>query len=176
MSPLSFPSAKNLIVGLISNCNKRCNVCTSFMVFDNTFKWTTTCADYKVKGTLSCNRVNVVYLVTCQCCKLQYVGSAVAFKERFCINETDINTGKKRWDPAKHFWECCTSEVKFDRLKIQLIESVNAPDNLLEQNLWQCEKYWHVKLFTLNHGLNFTSDWYCLNRKGYRKWLVSVFP
>ena len=51
LSPSSFPSTKNLIVGLISNCNS--------------------------------NSVNVVYLITRQRCKLQYVGSAITFKERF---------------------------------------------------------------------------------------------
>ena len=34
----SFPSTKNLIVGSISNCNKRCDACTNVMVFDHSFK------------------------------------------------------------------------------------------------------------------------------------------
>ena len=103
------------------------------MVFDTTFKWTVTCKYYKVKETLSCNSANVVYLITCQICKLQYVGSAITFKERF---HSDINTGKKRCGAAKHFPECCTSDGKFDNLKIQLIKSVNVPVILLEQKLW----------------------------------------
>ena len=40
------------------------------------------------------------------------------------------------------FLEYCTSKDKFDNLKIELIEPVNVPDNLLEQNLWQRKKYW----------------------------------
>ena len=32
------------------------------------------------------------------------------------------------------------------------MESVNIPGNLLEQKLWQHEKYWHAELFRLNHG------------------------
>ena len=74
LSPSSFPSTKNLTVGSISNCKKRCDICTNFMVFDNTFKCTATDKYYKVKRTLSCNSVNVVYLIVCQCCKLQYAG------------------------------------------------------------------------------------------------------
>ena len=31
---------KNQIVGSIFNCNKRCDICTNFMVFDKTFKCT----------------------------------------------------------------------------------------------------------------------------------------
>ena len=70
-----------------------------------------------------------------------------------------------RCGTAKHILECCTSEGKFDELRIQLIESVNVPDISLEQELWQREKYWQAELFTLSHGLNYPSDWYCLNRK-----------
>ena len=72
------------------------------MVFSNTFKRTATGKYYKVKGTLSCNSVNVVYLITCQCCKLQYAGSDITFKERFRVNKSDINTGKKRCGAAIH--------------------------------------------------------------------------
>ena len=86
LSPSPFPLTKNLTVGSISNCNKRCDICTNFMAFGTTFKCTATGKYYKVKGTLSSSSVNVVYLITCQCCKLQYVGSAITFKERFCIH------------------------------------------------------------------------------------------
>ena len=115
LSLLSFPSTENLIVGSISNCNKRCDICTNLMVFDTTFQCTAT-GKY--------------------CCKLLYVGSSITFKERFCIHKSDINTGKKRCGAAKHFLECYTSESKIDNLKIQLIESVNVPDILLERKLW----------------------------------------
>ena len=87
------------------------------MVFDNTFKCKATGQYYKVKGTLSCNSVNVVYLITCQCCKLQYVGSVITFKESFHIHKRDINTGKRRWNLAKLFLKYCTSEVKFANLR-----------------------------------------------------------
>ena len=96
LSPSSFPSTENLIFVSISNCNKRCDICTNFMVFDTTFKCTATGKYYNVKITLSCNSVNVVYLITCQCCKLQDVGSAITFKKRFCIHKSDMNTGKKK--------------------------------------------------------------------------------
>ena len=139
------------------------------MVFDNAFKCTATDTYYKVKGTFFCNIANVVYLITCKCCTLQGAGSAITVKERFRIHKSDINAGKKRCGAAKNFLECCTSAGKFDNLKIQLIEFVNVPDNLLEQKLWQREKYWQVQIFILCHELNSPSDWYCLNRKGYRK-------
>ena len=79
-------------------------------------------------------------------------GSAVTFKERLRIHKSEINTGKKRCGAAKYFLECYTSEGRFDNLKNQLIESVNVRDNP-----------------AVSHELNSLSDWYCLNRKGYRK-------
>ena len=91
------------------------------MVFGNTFKCSATGKYYKVKGTLSCNSVNVVYLITCQYCKLQYVGPAITFQDRFRMHKSDINTDKKRCGAAKHFLECCSSEGKFETLKIQLV-------------------------------------------------------
>ena len=111
----------------------------------------------------------MVCLIICQYCHLQSVGLASIFKERICIHKSDINTGKKRCSTAKQFLECCTSEGKFDNLKIQLIESVNVPDILLEQKLWQHQKYWQMQLFALSHEINSPSDWYCLNRNHYRK-------
>ena len=94
-SPSSFPSTENLIVGSVSNCNKRCDICTNFMVFDTGFKYTATGKYYNVKGTLSCNSVNVVYLITCQCCKLQDIGSAITFKKDFAyIKVTKIQVQK----------------------------------------------------------------------------------
>ena len=60
------------------------------MVFDDTFLCTSIGKYYQVKGISSCNRVNMVYLITCQCCKLQYDGLAINIKERFQIDKSDI--------------------------------------------------------------------------------------
>ena len=43
--------------------------------------------------------------------------------------------GERRYCVAKHFLECCTSEGKFDNLKIKLTESVNIIDDLLGKKL-----------------------------------------
>ena len=79
------------------------------MVSDNTFKCTAAGKFYKANETLSCNSTYVVYLIIYQYCKLQYVGSAITFKERFYTRKSDINTGKKRCDAAKNFLECCSN-------------------------------------------------------------------
>ena len=126
LSFFSFPSTKNLIGGSISNSNNRCDICTNFMVFNNSFKCMATRKCYKIKGNLSCNSDNVIYLITCYCCTLRLIGSAITFKERFCIHQSDINPVKKRCGAAKQVSGYCTSADKFDNLKNQLIESVNV--------------------------------------------------
>ena len=90
LSLSSFLSTKNQIAGSVSNCNNRCDICTNFMVFYNVFKCMAIGKYYKVKGTLSCNCVKVVYLIT-----MPYIGSTISFRERFCIHKSDVNTGKK---------------------------------------------------------------------------------
>ena len=45
---------------------------------------------YFIKGDLSCNSKNVIYLITCGKCKDEYIGSAVDFKPRFRVHKSDI--------------------------------------------------------------------------------------
>ena len=71
LSPSLFSATKSQAARLINNINERCNICTKIKAFNNTFKCSATGKYCKVKGTLSCNAVNVVFLITCHCCKLQ---------------------------------------------------------------------------------------------------------
>ena len=48
-----------------------------------------------------------MYLITCFKYLEQYVGSAVRFKNRFCIHKSDMKTKKKRCESARHFNSKC---------------------------------------------------------------------
>ena len=78
----------------MSNCDKRCVICTNCMVFDNTFKCTTTGKYYKVKEALFCNSVDVVCLTTGQCDNFQYTGLATIFKDLAYIKVQKIQVKK----------------------------------------------------------------------------------
>ena len=80
---------------------------------------------YKVKGTLSCGSISLVYLISCQCCKLQYVGSVLTFEERFLIDKSDIGTSKKRCGAAKHFLECSTKScfIYFNESHLKMMKN-----------------------------------------------------
>ena len=106
---------------------------------------------YKVNGNLNCNSQNVIYLTTCKNCSEQFVGSAINFKDRFRVRKSDIKTGKTSCDAAKHFIMTCSTQDKFEDIRIKLIENVHC-DNIskLESMLWQREKDWQTQLIAVS--------------------------
>ena len=67
----------------------------------------------------------LVYLISCPCCKLQYVGSVLTFEERFLIDKSDIGTSKKRCGAAKHFLECSTKScfIYFNESHLKMMKN-----------------------------------------------------
>ena len=53
------PSIKSTIV----SCNKY-DICTNFLITDSKFRCTVTGKTYFIKGNLSCDSFNVIYLIT----------------------------------------------------------------------------------------------------------------
>ena len=108
--------------------------------------------------------------MACKCCGKQYIGSTTDFKERFRIHKSDIITGKIRCEVVSHLLNVCKSATcKTKYLQVQLIAIVFVREGEdADKVLWEREKYWQARLFTLTHGLNM-NDWYALNRQGYRK-------
>ena len=86
-------------------CNKtRCDLCKNFLVNSQTFSSAQTGNTYFVRQTLSCNSANVIYLVHCKKCNLQYVGSTTTeFKVRFRNHKSSMKTNKKTCEVASHF-------------------------------------------------------------------------
>ena len=122
ISPSLFPRVHNQHPSSSEKCQKRCDICTNFLVASTEFTCFATRRKYKVKGILKCTSKNVIYLISCKCCGKQYIGSAIGFKERFRIHNSDINTGKVRCGVANHLLHVCHSEGnKFEYLQIQLM-------------------------------------------------------
>ena len=91
-------------------------------------------------------------------CKDQYVGFA-SKKPRFGVHKVHINTGKDRYDVAKHFLTRCTNVGKLKNIEVHLIEQVEVGKYDVEGKFRWREKYWKAQLFTLLHGMN--SKWDC---------------
>ena len=126
---------------------------------------------YFIKSDLSCNSKNVIYLITCDKCKDEYIGSAEDFKLRFRVHKSDIKTKKERCGTSRHFNEkCLCSTSPFGYVKVQIIEQIYSEDpSNIEEVLWYRERYWQSQLFTVTHGMNSINDLYSKRRKGYRK-------
>ena len=113
---------------VIKNCGK-CDTCKNYLISDNTFFCKVTNKKYYVNNDFDCNCMNVTYLISCTNCNEQYIGSAVAFKKRFRIRKSDINTIKDRRGIARHF----TNKYRDPQnphafLKIQPIEQVSVKE------------------------------------------------
>ena len=108
---------------------------------------------YSIQQQLSCSSQNVIYLVTCAKCNLQYVGStSTEFKVRFRNHKSNMLKNKRTC--AIHY---NNSEHEISQINFIIIEQIRSFENSLhlEQLLLTREAYWTAQLFTLNpHGLN----------------------
>ena len=128
LAPSSYPKSVNWQVNIITPCNS-CDICKHYLVAEKKFTSNVTGKTYFIKGDLSCNSKNVIYLITCDKCKDEYIGSAVDFKPRFRVHKSDIKTKKERCGTSRHFNEkCLCSTSPFGYVKVQIIEQVYSED------------------------------------------------
>ena len=105
----------------ITSC-KKCDICKNYLTTDNKCNCKVTGRLYNVRGNLSCNISNGIYLISCKNCEDQYIGLAIDFKARFRIHKSDIKMKKDRCGTARHFNNKCfdiQNPLRF--LQVQLI-------------------------------------------------------
>ena len=85
-SPSLFPSKAKQIENSITSCSK-CDICKNFLGSNIKFNRKVTDRVYNIRGKVTCNIPNVVYLISYFTCYDQYVGSALDFKRRFRIHK-----------------------------------------------------------------------------------------
>ena len=68
-------------------------------ITDSKFRCRVTDKTYLIKGNLSCDSCNVIYLITCSKCREKYIGSAIKFR----THKSDIKTNKDRCGTARDF-------------------------------------------------------------------------
>ena len=105
------------------------------------FKSFDTGKSYRIKDSMSCTSRNVVYLISCTKCNLQYVGStSTQFKVRFQNHKSAIHFNQTLHD-LREFKVICIEMIRDD---------VDVDNKLLAR-----EAYWAAQLRTLNpDGLN----------------------
>ena len=88
-------AAKEEITGT-SRCGRnRCQIC-NFLCVGRTFCSKTNGKEFRISYNLNCNSENMVYLITCKVCGIQYVGSTTTtFRFRFNNHRSRINAHLK---------------------------------------------------------------------------------
>ena len=107
----------------------------------------TTVFPIKVNG--NCNSKNLIYLITCQICNIQYVGETGGpLRDRLNNHRSDVRT-KKQTAIGIHFnlENHCFEDLKIIPIDFLDVENITARRNL--------EYSWQLKLGTIYpHGLN----------------------
>ena len=121
------------------HCNsKKCRAC-NFIVCNDNFQSFTNRRNFRIKNILTCKSNNVIYLITCKKCSLQYVGqTGRALADRINDHLSNIRT-KKSTPIALHFNLPNHSTRDFAITAIEKIPDVNNALNLrlLKEMTWQ---------------------------------------
>ena len=131
----------------------RCNTCSALMSTD-TFTSHYTGKIYSLRTAATCKSRDVVYLLQCRRCGLQYVGETEqALNERLNSHRLDINRKSKDKPVATHFNlpGHCTAD-----LQVMVINQLQGNDTVLRKIR---EARWITTLRTVSPGgLNLRSD------------------
>ena len=105
----------------IVNCSK-CDICTNILITDRKFRCTVTGKTYFIKGNLSCDSCNVMYLIPCSNCREQCIGSARDLKStNLILRLTKIVVVLTTSHLSN---KCCNPNNKHAYLKVHIIEQV----------------------------------------------------
>ena len=124
----AFGQTKETYMGN-SHCQQpRCKAC-AHMKMDTTFCSTTTCQNFWVKATVDCCSRNIVYLIKCKKCAVQYVGETEnALRVRLTGHRSNINHKRKDRPVAKHFYQPDHSIYNLT-IMVHVIEKIHWEDS-----------------------------------------------
>ena len=94
--------------------DKRCGTCPHIQETAS-IKITTTGREFSIKAPMNYKTKNVLYIITCQGCKEQYVGMTDdVLASRVRVHKQHINHPVyRKLGVSKHIDECCINEPKF---------------------------------------------------------------
>lgn len=129
-----------------------CLTCKHHAITGSSFTSSTFGSSHQVKGLLNCKTKNIIYLITCIKCNIQYVGeTGRSLSERLIDHRSNIRN-KKKTPIAIHFNIPGHSTLR--DLRVMAIEGIQNPHDPLRVRRKQ-ETFWQSKLGTIHpHGLN----------------------
>ena len=127
----------------------RCKTCAHIKT-GVTFRSSTTNKEFRVKATADCRTKNVVYLIECAKCSIQYVGETEnALRVRLTGHRSDISHRRLDKPVAHHFNQ---PHHSLKDLTIMIIEKIHREDANFRKLK---ESYWIETIKTLSpNGLN----------------------
>ena len=125
---------------------------------------TNTSRKYSIRQNVNCKSRNVIYLVTCNKCNLQCVGStSIEFMVRFRNHKSAMITNKNTCEVAIRFNKDQHEMSDFE----EQILNLNT-ENSVDKRLLTGEAFWSAQLCTLMPlGLNKRSEFNSKNRIRY---------
>jgi tripartite motif-containing protein 2/3 len=135
-------------------CNSsRCLTCRYHATEKDSFISNSYGGVFKIKDALNCGSKNIIYLVTCKKCNLQYVGeTSRALRDRTTDHRSNIRTNKTT-PIGLHF---NSNNHSYSDLEIVAIEKITESDHKNVMTIRkQREEFWQRKLGTkFPDGLN----------------------
>ena len=85
-------------------CTSRCVTCQEHILESDSFKSHTTGAHHKIRGHITCTTSNIIYLISCRICGIQYIGETKnSLKKRFYGHRSTVKTQKLDTPVGQHF-------------------------------------------------------------------------
>ena len=136
LAPSSYPNSVKIQVNIVTPCSSSV-ICKHYLLAEMKFISKITVKTYFTNADFSCNSKNVIYLITCDKCKDEYIGSAVDFKPCFKVHKNHIKTKNERCEmSSRHFNE--NAHVPLLPLDISKLKSLNRFTRKIHQKFKKC--------------------------------------
>ena len=150
ITPCDITVVRNPI-GQCGKCNSGTCITCKMIQCTHKFKSTFTKEEFIIKCTATCKTNNIIYLMECAICGLQYIGQTRRkLKERMYEHRSNTD-GKPASSLHKHLGST-NHDTNFDEMKVTIIEH---DPNWNDKRRQEREHFWIIKLKTLSpNGIN----------------------
>lgn len=142
---------KSWQAGITKACpSKKCK--TNIHIADGQIVESAITGDYFATDNGSCNSINIVYLIFCQKCNMQYVGeSKQKLSQRFTQHRYDVSKNTKDTLLVNHF----NHVHKLEDMRIKILQNLSGDKNCSKAALLKAENLW-IRFLNTAHpfGLN----------------------
>ena len=133
---------QNLNTGYRKCTSNRCSLCNHHSQETNTIQSTSTKQTFQIQDKLTCTSKNIIYVITCKKCNVQYVGETGQMaRNRFNHHNSTIRTNKQT-PIGIHF-----NSIKHEQSDLVFTPVQQLVINTRSERL-KAEKNWNKKLRT----------------------------